>query len=25
MILRVEMTLLLLAPFFATWMAHGEF
>jgi putative membrane protein len=23
MILRVEMTLLLLAPFFATWMAHG--
>jgi putative membrane protein len=24
MILRVEMTLLLLAPFFATWMAHGE-
>ena len=24
-ILRVEMTLLLLAPFFATWMAHGEF
>ena len=23
-ILRVEMTLLLLAPFFATWMAHGE-
>lgn len=25
MILRVEMSLLLLAPFFATWMAHGEF
>jgi len=25
MIMRVEMTLLLLAPFFATWMAHGEF
>jgi uncharacterized membrane protein len=25
MILRVEMTLLLLAPFFATWMAHGQF
>jgi len=25
MILRVEMALLLLAPFFATWMAHGEF
>jgi putative membrane protein len=24
-ILRVEMALLLLAPFFATWMAHGEF
>ena len=24
MIVRVEMTLLLLAPFFATWMAHGE-
>jgi putative membrane protein len=24
-IVRVEMTLLLLAPFFATWMAHGEF
>jgi putative membrane protein len=23
MILRLEMTLLLLAPFFATWMAHG--
>jgi putative membrane protein len=23
MILRVEMTLMLLAPFFATWMAHG--
>ena len=23
MILRVEMTLLLVAPFFATWMAHG--
>jgi putative membrane protein len=23
MIMRVEMTLLLLAPFFATWMAHG--
>jgi len=23
-ILRVEMTLLLLAPFFASWMAHGE-
>jgi putative membrane protein len=22
---RVELTLLLLAPFFATWMAHGEF
>ena len=25
MIIRVEMALLLLAPFFATWMAHGEF
>ena len=25
MIVRAEMTLLLLAPFFATWMAHGEF
>ena len=25
MILRVEMTLLLLAPLFATWMAHGDF
>jgi hypothetical protein len=25
MIVRVEMTLLLLAPFFATWMAHGDF
>jgi putative membrane protein len=25
MTLRVEMTLLLLAPFFATWMAHGDF
>ena len=25
MIVRTEMTLLLLAPFFATWMAHGEF
>jgi putative membrane protein len=24
-VLRTEMTLLLLAPFFATWMAHGEF
>jgi putative membrane protein len=24
-ILRVEMALLLLAPFFATWMAHGDF
>jgi uncharacterized membrane protein len=24
MIVRVEMTLLLLAPFFATWMAHGD-
>jgi predicted membrane protein DUF2214 len=24
MIIRVEMTLLFLAPFFATWMAHGE-
>jgi putative membrane protein len=23
MILRLEMTLMLLAPFFATWMAHG--
>ena len=23
MILRLEMTLVLLAPFFATWMAHG--
>ncbi|HWF97268.1 MAG TPA: DUF2214 family protein [Xanthobacteraceae bacterium] len=23
MILRTEMTLILLAPFFATWMAHG--
>ena len=25
MMVRVEMTLLLLAPFFATWMAHGDF
>jgi putative membrane protein len=25
MILRVEMALLLLAPLFATWMAHAEF
>jgi putative membrane protein len=25
MIMRLEMTLLLLAPFFATWMAHGSF
>jgi putative membrane protein len=25
MMVRVEMTLLLLAPLFATWMAHGEF
>ena len=25
MILRLEMALVLLAPFFATWMAHGEF
>jgi len=25
MIIRFEMALLLLAPFFATWMAHGEF
>jgi putative membrane protein len=25
MIVRVEMTLLLLAPLFATWMAHGDF
>ncbi len=25
MIVRVEMILLLLAPFFATWMAHGDF
>jgi putative membrane protein len=25
MIVRAEMALLLLAPFFATWMAHGEF
>ena len=25
MIMRAEMALLLLAPFFATWMAHGEF
>ncbi|SDR91304.1 DUF2214 family protein [Bradyrhizobium canariense] len=25
MIVRIEMTLLLLAPFFATWMAHGDF
>jgi putative membrane protein len=25
MMLRVEMTLMLLAPLFATWMAHGEF
>jgi putative membrane protein len=25
MIVRMEMALLLLAPFFATWMAHGEF
>jgi putative membrane protein len=24
MILRLEMTLMLLAPFFATWMAHGS-
>jgi putative membrane protein len=24
MIIRAEMTLLLLAPFFAAWMAHGE-
>lgn len=24
MIIRVELALLLLAPFFATWMAHGE-
>jgi putative membrane protein len=24
MIMRMEMTLLLLAPFFATWMAHGS-
>jgi putative membrane protein len=24
MIVRLEMTLLLLAPFFATWMAHGS-
>ena len=25
MLVRLEMTLLLLAPLFATWMAHGEF
>jgi uncharacterized membrane protein len=25
MIVRVEMTLMLLKPFFATWMAHGDF
>ena len=25
MIMRAEMALLMLAPFFATWMAHGEF
>jgi putative membrane protein len=25
MVLRLEMTLLLLAPLFATWMAHGSF
>ncbi len=25
MMIRVEMTLMLLAPLFATWMAHGEF
>jgi putative membrane protein len=25
MIVRAEMALLLLAPFFATWMVHGEF
>jgi len=25
MIVRLEMTLLLLAPFFATWMTHGSF
>jgi putative membrane protein len=25
MMVRVEMTLMLLAPLFATWMAHGEF
>jgi putative membrane protein len=25
MMVRVEMTLILLAPLFATWMAHGEF
>jgi putative membrane protein len=25
MIVRLEMTLLLLAPLFATWMAHGSF
>jgi putative membrane protein len=24
MVLRLEMTLMLLAPFFATWMAHGS-
>jgi putative membrane protein len=25
MIVRVEMPLMLRAPFFATWMAHGDF
>jgi putative membrane protein len=25
MMVRIEMTLMLLAPLFATWMAHGEF
>ena len=25
MLVRLEMTLLLLAPLFATWMAHGSF
>jgi uncharacterized membrane protein len=25
MLVRVEMTLMLPAPLFATWMAHGEF
>jgi hypothetical protein len=25
MLVRVEMTLMLLAPSFATWMTHGEF